>query len=105
LLAQAVGQLVMLVETDSGGERKIGTHAHKDAAPAPVVDVEVVLHDPALSDLQMPAVLLGFTDGNHDARRLPRPEDYDDLIWFGSPEVRGDEFIAAATWSVDDWPT
>ena len=51
LLAHAVGEPVMLIETDPGGERQIGAHAYEHAAPAPVV-----LADPAFGDLKVPAV-------------------------------------------------
>src|SRR5580704_6908804 len=47
---------MMLVETDPRRERQVGTHAHEHAAPSLVVDIEVELHNPALSKLQMPAV-------------------------------------------------
>ena len=58
LLAHPVRQPVMLIETDPGGERQVRAHAHEHPAPALVVDIEVVLHDPAVGDLQMPAVHL-----------------------------------------------
>src|SRR5467141_1617099 len=101
-LPQTVGQPVVLIEADAGRERKIGTHAHEHASPAAVVDIEVVLHDPALGELQMPAVVLRFADGDDDACRLARLEDYYDLIRFGSPEVRRDELVAAAGRGFDD---
>jgi hypothetical protein len=102
LFAQAVRQPVMLVETHPGRERKIGAHAHEHAAPALVVDIEVVLNDPALCELQMPAVCFLVTDGDHDARRLSGFEDDDDLIRARSPEVGLDKFIAATLWCLDD---
>src|SRR2546426_8407655 len=66
-LAQAVGQPVVLIEANSGGERKIGTHAHEHTSPAAVVDIEVVLEDPTPGDLQMPAVVRRFANSDHDA--------------------------------------
>ena len=48
-LPQAVSQPVMLIEANSGGKRQIRTHPNEHSAPVPVIDVEVVLHDPALS--------------------------------------------------------
>src|SRR5215469_4888184 len=101
-LAQAVGQPVVLVEADAGREREIRTHAHEHAAPPAVVDVEVVLQDPALGDLQVPAAVLRFADSDHDARGLARPEDYYDLIRFGAPEVWCDELVAATSRGFND---
>ena len=101
--AHAGGQPVMLVETNPGRERKIGAHAHEHAAPALVVDIEVVLHDPAVCDLQVPAVDFLVADRGHDPRRLSGLEDDDDLIRARSPEVRLDKFVAATLWSLDDW--
>jgi hypothetical protein len=60
LLAHAPTQPVMLIQTDTGRKRKMRTHADEHTAPVFVVDVEVVLHDPALRELQMPAILLLF---------------------------------------------
>jgi hypothetical protein len=48
-----------------------------------VVDVEVVLADPTLADLQMPAVVLLVADGSHDAGRFPGLEDDGYLIRLG----------------------
>jgi len=47
-LTHPIGQPVMLVEADPGGERKVGTHANKHASPAGIVDVNVVLNNPTL---------------------------------------------------------
>ena len=67
-----------------------------------VVDIKVVLHDPAVGDLQMPAVRFSVADRRHDPRRLPSFEDDDDLIWFRASEVGLDEFVTAALWCLDD---
>src|SRR3984893_14666416 len=45
-LPQGFRQPVMLIEAHPGRERKIRADANKDPAPALVVDIEVVLHDP-----------------------------------------------------------
>jgi hypothetical protein len=47
--AHPVCEPVMLIEADARGERKIGTNAHEDPAPPPVIDVEVVLNDPPIA--------------------------------------------------------
>ena len=48
LLLQAPGEPVMLVETDTGGKGEVGREADEHPAPVAIVDVEVVLNDPAL---------------------------------------------------------
>src|SRR5271157_3012070 len=58
LLLEPVGEPVVLIQTEPGGERKIGRQAHEHPSPTGVVHLKVVLHDPALSHLQVPAVLL-----------------------------------------------
>jgi hypothetical protein len=37
----------MLIEADASGEGEIGTDPHKHLSPAGVLDIEVVLLDPA----------------------------------------------------------
>ena len=75
VLAQTIGQPVVLIETDAGGEWKLGAYAHEHSSPVPVIDVKVVLDNPALSDLKMPPVRDLIANGNHDARWLARFED------------------------------
>src|SRR5262249_13464809 len=101
-LPQVVGQPVMLIEIDPCREGKVGTQAHEHPSPAAVVDVEVVLLDPALRDLQMPAVILLVSDRNHDAAWFASLENDHYLIRFGPPEVWIHELIAAAAGSLDD---
>ena len=102
LFAQAVRQPVMLVETHPSRERKIGAHAHEHAAPALVVDIEVVLDDPAVGDLQMPAVCFLVANRGYDPRRLSGFEDDHDLVRARFPEVGLDKFIASTLWCLDD---
>src|SRR6202045_5216239 len=52
-LAHAVGQPMVLVEADAGGEWKVGADAYEHSSPVPGIDVKVVLDDPALRDLKM----------------------------------------------------
>jgi hypothetical protein len=40
-LTHAVRQPMVLVEADTGGERKVGADAHEHSSPIPVVDVKV----------------------------------------------------------------
>src|ERR1700720_1634266 len=92
----------MLIEAHPGRERKVRADANKDPAPALAVDVKVVLDDPAICDLKMPAVELLVADRCHDARRLSGFQDDDDLIGLGCLEVRVDEFVAPALWRLDN---
>src|SRR5215471_4857115 len=92
----------MLVEANPSREREVGAHAHEHAAPALVVDIEIVLDDPAVCDLQMPAVCFLVADRGHDPRRLSGFEDDDDAVRMRSPEVGLDKFIPAALRRLDD---
>jgi hypothetical protein len=64
----------MLVEADTGRERKVGANAHKHSSPVPVVDVKVVLNDP------VPSVRDLVADGSHDACGFSCLENGHDLI-------------------------
>ena len=64
----ALGQPMMLIEADAGGERQVGTDADKHPSPLPVVHIEVVLGHPAIGDLKMPAVRFAVADRGHNAR-------------------------------------
>src|SRR6516162_4905491 len=96
LLAHAVREPMMLIEADAGGERKVRTDAHEHSPPLPVMDVEIVLNDPAVCDLQMPSVGLAVADCSHDASGFPRLEDHHDVVRVCSFEVWIDKVIAAA---------
>jgi hypothetical protein len=67
-----------------------------------IVDIKVVLHDPALGDLQVPTVGLSVADCRHDPCRLSGFEDDDNLIRLGALEVGLDEFVAPAPWRLDN---
>ena len=101
-LAQAVRQPMVLVEADPSREWKVWAHPDEHAPPLPVVDIEVVLHDPALGDLKMPAVDLLVADRRHDTRGLSCLENDDDLIRPCPLEVGVDELVATALRSLDD---
>jgi hypothetical protein len=60
------------------------------------------LHDPALGDLQAPAVGLSVADCHHDPRRLSGLERDDKLIRLGALEVEFDKFVALALWRRDN---
>src|SRR5260370_3889002 len=67
LLLHVPGEPVMLVETDACRKREVGREANEHSAPVAIVDVEVVLNDPALSQLQVPAIALFVPDGGENA--------------------------------------
>src|SRR5215831_12092693 len=86
--SHAVRQPMVLVEADTGGEWKVGADAHEHSSPIPVVDVKVVLNNPALRKLQVPSVRDFIADGGHDARGLASFEDDHDCIGLGPFEIR-----------------
>jgi hypothetical protein len=101
-LAQAIGQPVVLIEADTGGEWKVGAHADEYSTPAPIVDVKIVLNDPTLSDLEMPSIRDLIANSNHDARWLARFEDDYDCVRLGTFKVWIDEFVPTAIRRLDD---
>jgi len=103
LFAHSRCQPVMLIQADAGRERQVRAHPDEHAAPALVIYVEVVLHDPALRDLQMPAIILLFSDSDHDASRFPVLHDCDHLIRFCLPEVRVEELVTPVFGCFQDW--
>ena len=92
-LAQPIGQPVVLIEADTGGEWKVGAHAHEHSPPVPVVDVKIVLNDPAVSDLKMPSVCGLIANGNHDPCWLACFEDDHDRVRLRAFEVWIDKFV------------
>ena len=93
-LLHAQSEPVMLIETDPGGEGKVGADPYKHLSPMAVLDIEVVLLDPTALHLQMPTVV--FPDGGHDGGWLARFDDGHDLIGSGTSEVARHEVIAPA---------
>ena len=83
----------MLIEADSGGEGKMRADADEHSSPAPIVDTEVVLNDPAVGDLEIPAVGGLVADSNHDACRFARFEDDHNLVGLGPIKIGLDEFV------------
>jgi len=63
---QAMSQPVVLVETEACGKGEVGTDANEDPAPVSIANVEVVLQNPALGQLQMPAIVLLLADRGQD---------------------------------------
>jgi hypothetical protein len=102
LLVHSTREPVVLVEADPCGEGEIGAEANEHRTPVAIVDVEVVLHDPALGQLQVPAVFFLLTDGNQDSGRFSGFEDDDDLIGLGATKIGLDKLIAPTFGSFHD---
>ena len=94
---------MMLIEADAGGERRIGTDADEHPPPLPVVDIEIILDDPAVGDLQMPAVRFTVAYCRHDARWFARLEDNHDSIRVCPFEIGIDKVIATTLRSLYHW--
>src|SRR6266478_5564979 len=92
----------MLVETEACGKGEIGAQADEHPSPAAIVDVEVILRDPALCQLQMPAVVLFVADGSQDASWFSCLQDDDHLVGFGMTKVGLDEVVASTFGSFPD---
>jgi hypothetical protein len=84
----------MPIEAGAGREWQIRTHADEHAAPPLVIDVEVILYDPALRELQMPAILLLVSDGDHDAGWLATFHHCHYPVRLRIPETGIGEFVA-----------
>ena len=102
VLAHALSEPVMLVEIEACREGKIGTDANEHATPIGIVDVEVVLDDPAFFDFQMPAVFFLVADGSDDPRGLAGLENTDDLVGFGVFEIGIQKLVPAYSGIIDD---
>jgi hypothetical protein len=68
--------------------------AHEHSAPALVVNVKVVLDDPPLGQLQMPALFTA--DGDHNPGRFPGFENDNYLIGFCPSKVAIDKVITSS---------
>src|SRR5215469_4520675 len=93
----------MLVEADSRRKWEIGAHADEHPAPTRIVDVEVVLNDPALCHLQMPTVILFVPIGDPDSAWFARSQDSDYGIGLGSFEEGMEEIIPATLGRFHYW--
>ena len=96
----AVSQPVVLIKADTRRKREIGADANEHATPALVVNVKVVLHDPALSQLEVPALFCA--DGNHDPGRLPGFENHYYLAFFGVLKVGIDKVVTSSLRRIQD---
>src|SRR6202048_2556120 len=93
---------VVLVEADTGGKGEVGAEANEHPAPVAIIDVEVILHDPALRQLQMPAVVLFVADGSQDACWFSCLQDDDHLVGFGMTKIGLDKVVASTLGSFQD---
>src|SRR5271157_1078492 len=95
----------MLVETDAGRKREVGRDANEHSAPVAIVDVEVVLNDPALRQLQVPAIVLFVPDGGQDACWFSCFQDNDQLVGLSPAKVRFNKLIPTTLGSFQDGGT
>jgi hypothetical protein len=54
--------------------------ADKHTSPFPVIDIEIVMEDPSIGDLQVPAIRSAMADGRYNAGRLACPENDHDRV-------------------------
>src|SRR5215469_16753498 len=87
----------MLIQADASGEGEVGADPYEHLPPTRVLDIEVVLLDPAPLHLQMPTVV--FPDGGHDGGGLAGFDDGHNLVGLSTPEVALHEVIAPA-WGI-----
>src|ERR1039457_5639282 len=58
-----LGKPMMLIQTHASGKRKVRAYPHEHAAPMAVLNVEVILDDPALGHLEEPTIILLISVG------------------------------------------
>src|SRR6516225_11235115 len=84
----------MLIEADPGGEGEVRADSYEHLPPTRVLDIEVVLFDPASLHFQMPTIVL--PDGGHDGGGLAGFDDGHDLVGLRTSEIALHEIIASA---------
>src|SRR6516165_7612762 len=82
----------MLIEADPGGEGEVRADSYEHLPPTRVLDIEVVLFDPASLHFQMPTIVL--PDGGHDGGGLARFDDGHDVIGLRTSEIAIHEIVA-----------
>jgi hypothetical protein len=88
---------VVLIEAHSGSKRKVWAQADEHSSPAGIVEVEVVLDDPALRHLEVPTIILLVAVSDQYPAWLTGSEDGYDLVRLGLLEVRVDEIVASSS--------
>jgi hypothetical protein len=74
----------------------------RTSAPVTVLDVRVVLNDPALRKLEVPSICDLVADADHDPRRFSRLENGHDWVGLGPLEIRVDKIVSTALWRFDN---
>src|SRR5215472_807024 len=100
-LLHLLGQPVVLIQTDSGGERKVRADANEQRSPFAILDIEVILLHPAVFGFQMP--LFSGTDGSHNAGGFARLDDHRHLVGLHLRKIGLDEFVAPTFWVLYDF--
>jgi len=89
-----MGEPVVLIETYAGWKRKIGAKPDEHRSELSVIQVEVVLIDPAVFKVEVAtAGVLGF-DADKNPGQLSGLNDRDDLIGLCVLEIGFDKFVA-----------
>ena len=84
----------MLIQTHSRREGEVRAQAHEHTPPTGMVQIEVVVDDPARAHLQMQAIVLLVAVGDPDPARLAGAENGDDFVGLDSLAVRIEEIVA-----------
>ena len=92
---QMLGEPVVLIHTDAHRKGEIGAHAHKHRAPASILQVKIILIDPAMFNFQVPLVFVLVSNGHHDPSGFTRFEDDHHFIGLSSLKVGFDEGVTA----------
>ena len=91
----------MLVQADASREGKVGADADEHASELPVVQIEVILVDPAGFELKMAASFL-LADADENSGGLSSFENRDDLVGPGASEIALHELVSPVAGIVQD---
>jgi hypothetical protein len=92
---------VVLVQADASREGEVGADADEHASELPVVQIEVILVDPAGFELKMAASFL-LADADENPGGLSSFQDRDDLVGPGASEIAFHEFVSPVAGIVQD---
>ena len=90
-----LGQPVVLIQAKANWKWKIRTDPDEHPPPIGIVEVEVIVIDPAFFVFQVPPVLLLVPDRGENACRFPRLENAYHVVLFGSFEIGIQHFVPA----------
>src|ERR1019366_6687468 len=88
LCLHPLGKPMMLIQTHASGKRKVRAYPHEHAAPMAVLNVEVILDDPALGHLEEPTIILLISVGYQNPCGFPRSEHRNHHVVLGALPIR-----------------